>query len=152
MPIGNRMALAVATGLVLAGTRLSAQAFPAPASADAGAILAELAGSADGWNEADLQKHVAMYVDSVTFMTRQGPRPGADQIATTMESSYFENGKPRQQLSFDNIVQRALGPDHVLMTGNFHLRGGGLDEQQGWFTLVWQRTAEGWRVLHDHSS
>jgi hypothetical protein len=25
-------------------------------------------------------------------------------------------------------------------------------DQSGWFTLVWQRTADGWRVIHNHSS
>ena len=32
------------------------------------------------------------------------------------------------------------------------LSGGGEAEKSGWFTLVWVRTPEGWRAVHDHSS
>lgn len=132
--------------------RLAAQAFPAPRPADAEAIRAMLQSSADGWNEASLAKHVSIYVDSVTFMTRQGPRPGKDQIVSSFTETYFRDGKPIQQLGFSEVTQRALGSDHVLMTGRFRLTGGNRPEQTGWFTLIWARTADGWRVLHDHSS
>jgi ketosteroid isomerase-like protein len=36
------------------------------------------------------------------------------------------------------------------VTGHFVLGGGGA-ARSGWFTLVWVRTATGWRILHDHS-
>ncbi len=129
-----------------------AQAFPAPAPADARAISDLLQSSADGWNEASLAKHVSIYVDSVTFMTRQGPRPGKDRIVSSFTDTYFRDGKPIQALGFSDVVQRSLGDDHVLMTGRFRLTGGDRPEQSGWFTLIWERTSAGWRVLHDHSS
>ena len=34
----------------------------------------------------------------------------------------------------------------------FVLEGGGQPEQSGWFSTVWERQADGWRVIHDHSS
>ena len=40
----------------------------------------------------------------------------------------------------------------VNVTGRFVLSGGGAAEQSGWFTIVWMRTTEGWRAVHDHSS
>ena len=49
-------------------------------------------------------------------------------------------------------VLSPLDPNAVLMTGRFILSGGEEAEQSGWFTLVWARTPEGWRVIHDHSS
>lgn len=138
--------------LALAHGPLPAQAFPTPAPEDARSMLAELARSQEGWNAGSLADHVAFYVDSVTFMTARGPRPGRDRVVEEFSRSYFRDGRPLQALSFDRVAIRALGPDHALMTGNFHLRGGGREEQQGWFTLVWMRTADGWRVIHDHSS
>ncbi len=39
-----------------------------------------------------------------------------------------------------------------MMTGGFALTGGGRPDATGRFTLVWQRTAAGWRIIHDHSS
>jgi hypothetical protein len=32
------------------------------------------------------------------------------------------------------------------------LEGGGQPEHSGWFSTVWERRREGWRVIHDHSS
>jgi ketosteroid isomerase-like protein len=144
--------LALSFALAAGTPPLPAQAFPAPRPEDAAAIRAMLQASADGWNEASLAKHVSIYVDSVTFMTRQGPRPGKDQIVSSFTDTYFRDGKPIQSLSFSEVVQRGLGPDHVLMTGRFRLSGGDRPDQTGWFTLIWARTSDGWRVLHDHSS
>lgn len=129
-----------------------AQAFPAVAPADSAAIMLELGRSQDGWNEANLAKHVGLYVDSVTFMTGQGPQPGRDRVVESFSRTYFRDGKPIQALHFDKVALHALGADHALMTGNFHLTGGDRPEQAGWFTLVWARTPDGWRVIHDHSS
>lgn len=153
MPIRpSALPFALAALLAAPASAAAGQAFPTPAAVDSAAIMHQLARSKDGWNEANLAKHVALYVDSVTFMTRQGPRPGRDRIVESFSGSYFRDGKPIQALAFDRVTLRALGPDHVLMTGNFHLTGGNQAEQSGWFTLVWARTAEGWRVIHDHSS
>lgn len=138
--------------LMLAPVLLSAQAFPLPAEADAAAILTALESSKNGWNEANLAKHVALYTDSATFMTATGPRPGRDRVAQQFAATYFKDGKPNQALSFTAVTMRALGKDYVLMNGNFHLTGGNQPEASGWFTLVWQRTAKGWLAIHDHSS
>lgn len=133
-------------------TPAAAQDFKPPAPADERAMRIALDQSRDGFNQGDLAKHVAFYVDSVRFMTSAGPRTGKQGVIDAFSKSYFKDGKPIQQLSFDQVALRALGPDHALMTGNFHLIGGGLAEQSGWFTLIWERTAAGWKVLHDHSS
>jgi ketosteroid isomerase-like protein len=153
VPIARQAAAAATLWLLAAaGPPLVAQALPAPAPTDEAAIRAELAESAAGWNEGNLAKHVGFYTDSVTFMTANGPRPGKAGIIEGFTRSYFRDGRPLQVLSFDRVAVRALGPDHALVTGNFHLRGGDQPEQSGWFTLVWARTPEGWRAVHDHSS
>jgi ketosteroid isomerase-like protein len=45
-----------------------------------------------------------------------------------------------------------LGKDYALMTGGFTLYGNGITERSGRYSLVWQHTAKGWKILHDHSS
>lgn len=147
-----RAALALAALAAAFPAVARSQTLPPAAPADAEAMLALMRQSADGWNEASLAKHVSLYVDSVTFMTRQGPRPGKDQVVASFTDIYFRDGKPIQALSFSEIVIRALGTDNALMTGRFHLTGGDRADQTGWFTLVWTRTTAGWRVVHDHSS
>lgn len=121
-------------------------------AADEAEIRAATIASADAWNRGDLKGHLAIYVDSVTFMTRTGPRPGVAATEQSFTASYFRDGQPRQQLRFEQIRIRRLDANAALQTGRFILSGGGEPEQSGWFTLVWVRTAEGWRAVHDHSS
>ena len=108
--------------------------------------------SAAAWNRGNLKEHLALYVDTVTFMTTNGPRPGVDAVERAFAEKYFRDGRPKQTLSFSQVVLRPLGRDAALETGRFLLSGGGEPEQSGWFTLVWVRTPDGWRVVHDHSS
>jgi len=107
---------------------------------------------ADAWNAADLAGHVRPYADSATFMTPSGPRRGRDVISASLARSFWQDGKPKQRLSFDNVVVRPLGDRHALSTGHFLLTGGGEADKGGWFSLTWEKTAAGWQILHDHSS
>lgn len=119
---------------------------------DRAQMLAALQASADGWNRGDLKGHLAIYDATVNAMTRNGPRPGVAAMEASFREAYFSGGQPKQALRMERAELRALSADSALMTGRFVLAGGGLAEQSGWFTLVWVRTAEGWKVVHDHSS
>ena len=115
-------------------------------------LRAALDASVAGWNEGDLRRHLAFYDDSITFMTKAGPRPGIAPIETAFRAKYFNGEKPKQTLRMEKVAIRSLSADSALMTGNFILSGGGEPDQQGWFSLVWLRTANGWKAVHDHSS
>jgi len=119
---------------------------------DRSQILAALEASAESWNRADLKGHLAIYDPTVTAMTKSGPRPGVAAIESSFGETYFKGGKPKQNLRMEQVTLRALSSDSALMTGRFVLFGGELPEQSGWFSLVWLRTAAGWKVVHDHSS
>ncbi len=125
---------------------------PATWAADEASIAAALQEAADAWNRADMRGHLAMYVDSVTYMTPNGPRPGLAPIEATFTRHLWSNGRPKQELRFEQTAIRPLGADAALATGRFVLHGGGAPDASGWFTLVWVRTAAGWRAVHDHSS
>ena len=152
----NRPCLAAAIAVLMlvpgcAATRGTA-ATPASWPTDVQEIRARTTASSDAWNRGDLKGHLAIYVDSVTFMTRNGPRPGVAPIEEQFTRTYFRDGQPKQQLRFEQVTIRPLGRDAALETGRFILSGGGEPDQTGWFTLVWIRTADGWRAMHDHSS
>jgi uncharacterized protein (TIGR02246 family) len=115
-------------------------------------IRAATAASEDAWNRGDLKGHLAIYAADVTFMTPTGPRPGVAPIEESFTKKYFHDGRPKQHLGFEQVAVRPLGPDVALETGRYVLSGGGEPDQTGWFTLVWLRTARGWKVMHDHSS
>lgn len=108
--------------------------------------------SAASWNRGDLDGHLADNADSISFMTRHGPIVGKSKTADALRRSFFKDGKPIQQLRFEQVTIRPLGQGHALVVGRFILDGGGQPEHSGWFSTIWERQAAGWRVIHDHSS
>ena len=142
----RHLASAVLAALALAGC------VAASGTADEEALRRLLRESADAFNAGDLPGHLADYDESVTFMTRNGPRPGVAPIEEAFRERYFKDGRPKQQLRFENESVRLLADDVALVTGRYILSGGSEPEQSGWFTTVWKRTAAGWKVVHDHSS
>ena len=136
---------------------LCAALFASPLAAadwasDEAEIRRSLAASVLAFNRADLPGHLAIYDESVQFMTKNGPRPGIAPIEKAFRETYIKDGRAIQQLRFEELAVRSLTPDAVLATARFVLSGGGKPDQAGWFTLVWLRTPAGWRAVHDHSS
>jgi uncharacterized protein (TIGR02246 family) len=140
--------------LRFAAALIVAAVVPAAASAQT-TTHAELeqtfAAMAAAWNAGDLPGHVAPYADSATMMTGRGPQGGREQIAGMLARAFWRDGKPLQQLRFEQVLVRPLGTDGAVVTGRFILSGGEREEQSGWFTTAWERTADGWRIVHDHS-
>jgi ketosteroid isomerase-like protein len=115
-------------------------------------MLASMNASVDSWNRGDLKGHLAMYDESVTMMTKDGPRPTVAAIETAFRAKYFLGDKPKQSLRMEHLVIRSLSRDSALMTGRFVLSGGSDPELSGWYSVIWVRTASGWKVVHDHTS
>jgi uncharacterized protein (TIGR02246 family) len=114
-------------------------------------ITAALNSTADGWNAGDLAKYLAVYVPEATEMTSEGPKGGMEHIEQTMKSGFWKTGRPLQVLRYENVVVRMLGKKDALVTGQYVLSGGGRADRKGWFTTVWTKTKDGWRMIHDHS-
>ena len=88
----------------------------------------------------------------LVVMGGNGPIQGRDRVGESLAKSFWRDGKPKQTLSFDRIDVRPLGDRHALSTGHFVLTGGGEADRSGWFSLTWEKTSTGWRIIHDHSS
>lgn len=116
------------------------------------AIPGLLDASAEAWNRADLDGHVAIYADSARFMTSNGPVTGRHRTRALLEQHFFRDGQPIQQLHFEQVVVLPLGAAHALVTGRFVLTGGGEEERSGWFSTVWAWNGQRWETIHDHSS
>ena len=139
--------------LTLAATAYAAYGDPAakkPESAEA-QIRATLNKTADGWNKGDLAQYLSAYTESATEMGPNGPRGGVEVIGQTMRNGFWKTGRPLQQLRYEHVDVRMLGKDNALVTGQYVLTGGGRPDRTGWFTTVWTRTRQGWRMIHDHS-
>jgi len=144
------------TGALIASTLggcSSPRNAPSPPPDPSSEIRAALSASAEAFNRGDLDGHLAIYVEDATMMTGTGPRPGRDRIKAGFSTKYFgPDGKPFQQLAFDSLAVHPLGEDHAYVIARWSLTGGGRPDLGGWFTLIWQRRLERWRVLHDHTS
>ena len=120
-------------------------------SSDEIQIRAALESTAVGWNEGNLEKYLAVYTPDATEMRGTGPAGGVEAIEETMKKGFWKTGRPLQNLRYSSVVVRMLGKAGALVTGNYILTGGGIPERKGWFTSVWQKTKNGWRMIHDHS-
>jgi uncharacterized protein (TIGR02246 family) len=120
-------------------------------SKDEQAIRATLNMTAEGWNKGDLNQYLSAYVKEATEMRSTGPAGGVEAIEQTMKGGFWKTGRPVQNLRYENIVVRMLGKKNALVTGQYILSGGGRADRTGWFTTVWTKTKDGWRMIHDHS-
>jgi uncharacterized protein (TIGR02246 family) len=114
-------------------------------------IRAALESTAAGWNNGDLSQYLAAYAEGATEMLSTGPAGGRSAIEKTMREGFWKSGRPLQKLRYEHLDVRMLGYDHALVTGQFILSGADKPDRSGWFTTVWQRTKDGWRMIHDHS-
>lgn len=142
-------------GLFFFFAAVSAQSFAQESrkkpSSDETQIRAALESTATGWNEGSLEKYLAVYTPDATEMRGTGPAGGVEAIEDTMKKGFWKTGRPLQTLRYESVVVRMLGKEGALVTGNYILTGGGIPERKGWFTSVWRKTKNGWRMIHDHS-
>ena len=114
-------------------------------------IRARLDSTAAGWNRGDLATYLAAYTPDASEMLSDGVAHGVDKIEKTMKEGFWKSGRPLQQLHYEHVEVRMLGSDHALVTGQYVLAGADRPQRTGWFTTVWARTSDGWRMIHDHS-
>jgi uncharacterized protein (TIGR02246 family) len=114
-------------------------------------IRARLDSTALGWNRGELATYLAAYTPDASEMLADGVAHGRNRIEQTMKQGFWRTGRPLQQLHYEHVEVRMLGGDHALVTGEFVLTGADRPPRTGWFTSVWARTDDGWRMIHDHS-
>jgi len=114
-------------------------------------IRSILDSTAKGWNNGNLALYLSAYTPDATEMLSTGPAGGVEVIEQTMKSGFWKNGRPLQNLKYDNLVVRFTDKNSALVTGRCNLSGAGKPDRGGWFTTVWIRTQDGWRIIHDHS-
>jgi uncharacterized protein (TIGR02246 family) len=141
---------------VLAGMIVHAQGAPAasPEPPYAGAIRQVLDDQAAAWNRGDVDTFMHAYKDSpdTTFIGKSVAQ-GYAPILERYKKAYSSKDA-MGTLDFSDITVRGLGANYAVVTGEFHLArsaaGGG--DVSGIFSLVWEKTVAGWKIILDHSS
>jgi uncharacterized protein (TIGR02246 family) len=149
-------------GLLLAmvGPGRAASSHAATAGNDAAAIRQVMDQQAAAWNRGDVVEFMRSYRDApdTTFVgtsVRKGYR--------TILESYSKHYATKEQmgrLTYAELDVRLLpgaGGDvrYAAVTGRFHLdrtTRGEAARDDGVFSLLWEKTAGGWKIILDHTS
>lgn len=141
--------------LLMAAAAACATARPTPrAGGDQQAIVAVLNESAQAWNRGDLDGFLLPYLDAptTTYIARDVVR-GVPAIRESYAGSWFRGGRPAGELAYNGIEVRPLGRDYALVIGHWTVTSRETRQaRSGIFSLTFQRTPRGWRIIHDHSS
>ena len=118
------------------------------------AIRTLLATQADDWNRGDIEAFMEGYVnsESLRFAGVSGVNRGYEATLARYRKAY--PGKAGMgQLRFSDLEIVFLSHKHAEVFGRYHLkRSGSYKNATGLFTLLMEKSSEGWKILHDHSS
>jgi len=116
------------------------------------AVRAVLDAQVAAWNRGDIAAFMDGYWHSpeTVFVSGDNMTRGWQTVLDRYKKSYDTREK-MGTLSFLEIEIKALNPDTAVAFGRWQLARAS-DTPHGRFTLIFRRTAEGWRITHDHTS
>ncbi|MEO7080859.1 MAG: DUF4440 domain-containing protein [Flavobacteriales bacterium] len=117
--------------------------------ADKEAIRAVMAKQEAAWNSGNIAGYMEGYSDSICFISTQERNCGKELVTARYERRYPDR-EAMGQLDFAGLEVLAAGSDHAWCTGAWRLIRS-QDTLSGGFSLLWERTADGWKILRDQS-
>lgn len=125
-------------------------------AADEDDIRAVLSNQQAAWNRGDVDAFMEGYDRSAgtSFLSSRGVTRGYDSLLDNYRKRY-PSPAAMGTLTFTILEVRQVVPGSAaLVLGRFELsrsaEGGG--NASGYFTLIFKKTGEGWKILHDHTS
>ncbi len=148
--IGRASALALLLMLAPAGTS-TAQEGDAEA---ARAIKAVLDKQQVDWNRGDLDAFLEGYWHSpgMVFLSGGERNDGFDAMRDRYRKRYQAEGRAMGKLAFSGSEIKPLGGDVALARGRWQLTLPDGKKPGGLYTLVLRKFADGWKIVHDHTS
>ena len=132
--------------VILTGTAAFAQK-----TAEAG-VRAVLDAQVAAWNRGDIDAFMDGYdrSEKTTFVSGDTITRGWQTVLDRYRKNYDSPAK-MGTLAFADLEINVLGADAALVMGRWNLTRAG-DAPHGRFTLLFRRTAAGWRIVHDPTS
>ena len=105
------------------------------------------------WNRRDLEGFMQGYWHSpdLTFYSGGTIVSGWEQTLGRYRDRYQSEGKEMGHLEFTTVKIELLGPSAAFVRGRFYLKMTSA-ESSGLFTLTLKKLADGWKIIHDHTS
>ncbi len=119
------------------------------------AIEATLTTSAKAWSKDDLDAFMHCYEDGpdTAYVKEGGVVKGYRAIRDMYAARFGGASGALGQLSMETLDFTPLGADYALVVGRYHLKPAKPGpEASGIFTLVFHKSAAGWRIISDHTS
>ena len=106
----------------------------------------------EAWNSGNLDGFMVPYLhdENLRFVGRSGLNKGWQTTLDNYKKSYPTPEK-MGTLLFENEEFEGLGNEHFLVIGKWNLFRTS-DTLSGYYSLVWQKDTEGWKIIADHSS
>ena len=125
----------------------------APLAAQESSVQQVLQQQQTAWNHHDLEAFMSGYWNSpeLTFFGTKrtsGWQATLERYRTTYQGEGREMGK----LEFSDLKIETLAADAAFVRGNWKLTMSDGKAPHGWFTLVFRKFPEGWKIVHDHTS
>lgn len=120
--------------------------------ADRGAgpeVRAAMDRQVQAWNAGDVAGFMVPYADSVCFISGDDRTCGKALVEQRYKVRY-PDAAAMGRLDFTGLEVLPAGADHAWCTGRWRLQRAD-DTLSGGFSLLWQREAEGWRIIRDHT-
>jgi uncharacterized protein (TIGR02246 family) len=115
-------------------------------------IRAVLSAQQEAWNRGDIDGFMNGYAHAETtvFVSGDEVTRGWQTVRDRYLRKYSDRAK-MSTLTFSNLEIEPLGPDSAVVLGRWELKRAN-DNPHGHFTLIFRRTPDGWRIVHDHTS
>jgi len=116
------------------------------------AIRAVLEAQRDAWNRGDIEGYMDGYARSAdtVFVSGDNVTHGWQTVLDHYKKGYDSREK-MGVLTFSDLEITPLGKDAATVIGRWHLQRA-KDEPHGRFTLIFRKTKQGWKIVHDHTS
>jgi len=104
------------------------------------------------WNRGDIDAFMNGYArsDSTTFVSEDKVTRGWQTVRDRYKKKYSDRER-MGTLTFSDLEITPLAKDTAIALGRWKLKRV-KDEPHGRFTLIFRRTSDGWRIVHDHTS
>ena len=141
--------LVVISPLTTAARRATA---PKPNVMITKAVQAVLDAQAAAWNRGDIEGFMAGYwrSEDTIFVSGDSLTRGWQTVLDRYKKNYATREK-MGTLIYSDLEITPIGTDAAIALGRWHLQRA-KDEPHGRFTLIFRRTKQGWRIVHDHTS
>jgi uncharacterized protein (TIGR02246 family) len=117
------------------------------------AVRAVIEAQQAAWNRGDIEGFMDGYAreDSTTFVSGDTVTRGWQTVLERYRARYDSRAR-MGTLTFSEIELKPLSPFYTMAVGRWQLTLASGETPRGRFTLIFRRTAAGWRVVHDHTS